>query len=136
MQIVEPVAAVDPHFGIPLGRVRDTWPQLIRLVQDRRPSVATVLAQARPSGVHAGAVQIAVPDEFTQRLLKEERPAFEAALGEVLGEAPPPLAFVVENRETETAAEADPFEVLKQLRHEHPVLRVLFERFGAEIVWG
>jgi DNA polymerase III subunit gamma/tau len=127
--------AQDPHFGLPLGRVRETWPQLVRLVQSRRPSVATVLSRAEPSGVQGGAVQIAVPDAFTQRLLRDEHEAFVEALREVLGEEPPPFAFVVEAAPSETPAEADPFEALKRLRHEHPLLRVLFERFGAEIVW-
>jgi len=132
---IAPRPVTDPHFGLPLGRVREAWPELLRLVQARRPSVATVLARAEPSGAHAGAVHIAVPDAFTQRLLRDEHDAFAEALREVLGEEPPPFTFVVAADPAETPTDTDPFEALKRLRHEHPLLRVLFERFGAEIVW-
>ena len=30
----------------------------------------------------------------------------------------------------------DPFETLKQMRQDHPVVRALFDQFGAEIVWN
>ncbi len=132
---VAPAPAVDEHFGLPLGRVREAWPRLVERVRARRPSVATVLARAEPAAVQHGAIQVAVPDAFTLRLLKDEGAAFEAAMREVLGEDPPPLAFVVRTEEAETAVETDPFEAVKRLRHEHPVFRILFERFGAEIAY-
>jgi hypothetical protein len=53
-----------------------------------------------------------------------------------MGEEPPPLAFVVRTDALpETAAPPDRFERIKQLRHEHPVIRAIFEQFGGEIVW-
>jgi DNA polymerase III subunit gamma/tau len=127
--------AGDEHFGVPLGRVRDVWPEMVRLVRDRRPSIAGMLSLATPDGVRNGAVAVAVPDAFTAQMLRHEMDAFTTALGELMSAAPPPLAFVVSTAAAETAAEADPFEMVKRLRHEHPVLRELFDRFGGEIVW-
>jgi hypothetical protein len=62
--------------------------------------------------------------------------ALRDVLAGVLGEDAPPVRYVVAPEDAgETAAPSDPFERLKQLRQEHPVVRALFERFGAEIVW-
>jgi DNA polymerase-3 subunit gamma/tau len=130
------VAAADVHFGVSLHRVREVWPRLIATVKAERPSVAGVLAQVEPAGVEHGTVQVAVPSVFVQRLLQSESATFAAALAEAMGEESPPLAFVVHTPSAdETAAPADPFERIKQLRNEHPVIRAIFEQFGGEIVW-
>lgn len=130
------VAAVDVHFGVSLQRVRDVWPRLIATVKAERPSVAGVLAHVEPVAVEHGTVQVAVPTAFVQRLLKSEEATFVEALAGAMGEEPPPLAFVVHTGSAaETAAPIDPFERIKQLRHEHPVIRAIFEQFGGEIVW-
>ncbi len=130
------VAPNDVHFGVSLGRVRDVWAQLIDTVKAQRPSVAGVLAHVQPVGVEHGAVQVAVPSTFVQQLLQSEQATFTGALADAMGEEPPPLTFVVRTAEAdETAAPADPFERIKQLRHEHPVIRAIFEQFGGEIVW-
>ncbi len=128
------VAPSDVHFGVSLGRVREVWPRMIAAVKAERPSVAGVLAHVEPVGVKHGDVQVAVPSVFVQRLLESEAETFTDALAEAMGEAPPPLAFVVRAAD-ETAAPADPFERIKQLRHENPVIRAIFEQFGGEIVW-
>lgn len=130
------VAATDVHFGVSLGRVREVWSQLIDTVKAERPSVAGVLAHVEPVGVEHGTVQIAVPTTFVQQLLRSEQATFTEALTDAMGEEPPPLAFVVRTPDAdETAAPTDPFERIKQLRHEHPVIRAIFEQFGGEIVW-
>jgi hypothetical protein len=98
--------------------------------------VAGVLAHVEPVGVEHGTVQIAVPTTFVQQLLRSEQATFTEALTDAMGEEPPPLAFVVRTPDAdETAAPTDPFERIKQLRHEHPVIRAIFEQFGGEIVW-
>jgi DNA polymerase-3 subunit gamma/tau len=130
------LAATDVHFGVSLNRVREVWPRLIATVKAERPSVAGVLAHVEPVGVEHGTVQIAVPSAFVQRLLKSESATFTTALAGAMDEEPPPLAFVVHTpSDGETAAPTDPFERIKQLRHEHPVIRAIFEQFGGEIVW-
>ncbi len=124
-------------FGVPLTRVRELWPRLVAAVKAERVHVGSLLQLAAPHRAAKGAVEVRVPDDFGRSLLESEAPAIAAALGALLGEAPPALRFVVARPEAggETAAEVDPFERLKQLRQEHPVFRALFEKFGAEIVW-
>ena len=127
---------MDEHFGVPLQRVREAWPKLVETLRAERPSVAGVLARVEPTGVDYGTVQVAVASSFDRRLLESEKASFVSVLADVMGEEPPPLAFVVgEAASAETAAPADPFERIKQLRHEHPVIRAIFEQFGGEIVW-
>jgi DNA polymerase-3 subunit gamma/tau len=130
------VAATDVHFGVSLGRVREVWPRLIATVKAERPSVGGVLARVEPVGVEHGAVQVGVPTSFEQQLLQGESASFAIVLSELMGEEAPALRFVVRSSDaSETAAPTDPFERIKQLRHEHPVIRAIFEQFGGEIVW-
>jgi DNA polymerase III subunit gamma/tau len=129
------VPAGDDPFAAPLGRVQDEWQRLVKIVAERKPPLASVLAEARPDGVQGRAVTIAVPSAFAEQMLRNHHGVFAEALREVLGTEPPPLAFVVRDDGAETARDADPFETIKRLRHEHPTLRMLFDRFGAEIVW-
>ena len=77
-----------------------------------------------------------MPDDFSQRVAEDELATLTPILGRILGTEPPVLRFTIAPQDVpETAREADPFERLKQLRQEHPTVRALFERFGAEIVW-
>jgi DNA polymerase III subunit gamma/tau len=132
---VEAAIVDDEHFGATLGRVRDAWPEVVRIVEQQSRSVATVLAQSQAARLHSGTVTITVPDDFSQEVLRRERMLFCTALKEVLGEEPPPFSVEVQHNGQETADDEDPFETVKRLRHEHPTLRFLFERFGAEFVW-
>ncbi|NNF57072.1 MAG: DNA polymerase III subunit gamma/tau [Rhodothermaceae bacterium] len=123
-------------FGISLTRVSDAWPRLVAAVKADRVHVGSMLQLASPQRVSKGAVEVAVPDDFSRTLLTSETESVRTALAEVLKDEAPALRFVVRAGEAgETAAEVDPFERLKQLRQEHPVFRALFEKFGAEIVW-
>ena len=116
--------------------MREAWPRLVARVKADRVHVGSLLQLAEPQRAVRGAVEVAVPDDFGRTLLESEAERVGAALGEVLGERPPVLRFVVRAPEAaETAVEVDPFERLKRLRQEHPVFRALFEQFGAEIVW-
>ena len=86
--------------------------------------------------VHNGAVEVALADALAVAVAAEHAGEVQAALGALLGEAAPPLRFVpATGAGREPAAAADPFERLKAMRQEHPVVRALFDRFGAEIVW-
>src|SRR5690606_24921245 len=71
---------VDEHFGVSLQRVREAWPRLVAALRAERPSVAGVLARVTPSGVEAGAVQVACATAFERGLLEDEKDAFAAAL--------------------------------------------------------
>ena len=86
--------------------------------------------------VYNGAVEVALADALAVAVATEHATEVQAALSVLLGEAAPPLRFAVgQAAAREPAAAADPFERLKAMRQEHPVVRALFERFGAEIVW-
>ena len=130
-----PGAPVDPHFGVPLHRVKEAWPALCA---QGRPSLRGILRLTEPTGVRLGAVEVAVPDAFSQTTLQSEADALSERLGALIGEEAPSLRFVVRRKGQkgpEPAAAVDPFEHVKRLRQEHPVIRALFERFGAEIKW-
>ncbi|MEM8557552.1 MAG: hypothetical protein AAGG50_06995, partial [Bacteroidota bacterium] len=129
-------------FGVSLGRVEAAWPGLHARVKAERVHIGALLTSAQPHRVHRGAVEVAVPDQFTCDLLTSETARLTAHLAAELGtearaEDTPALRFVVAAPEAlpETPASADPFEAFKHLRQTHPVVRLLFERFGAEIVY-
>ena len=130
-----PKAAVDPHFGVPLAQVKEAWPALCA---QGRPSLRGILRLTEPVDVRLGAIEVSVPDAFSQTTLQSEAGALSERLGQLIGEDAPGLRFVVRQKGRtgpEPAAAVDPFEQIKRLRQEHPVIRTLFERFGAEIKW-
>ena len=129
-------AALATDLGPALGRVRDAWDTLVAdLRAEGHIRLASVLANGRPHRVVRGAVEVTLSDAFAVTVAESEAKAIGRALGSLV-EGAPALAFAVQAAPTaETVAESDPFERLKQLRQEHPVVRALFERFGAEIVW-
>ncbi|MEO0559810.1 MAG: DNA polymerase III subunit gamma/tau [Bacteroidota bacterium] len=126
----------DPLSGA-LADVRDAWPKLVDAVRvEGHVRLAAVIGSGTPHRVSRGSVEVAMPDDFSQRVATSEMATLTAILGRILGSEPPALRFTVAPKDVpETAREADPFERLKQLRQEHPTVRALFERFGAEIVW-
>ena len=130
-----PTPAADPHFGVPLAKVKEAWPALCA---QGRPSLRGILRLTEPVDVRLGAVEVAVPDAFSQTTLQGEAAALSERLGAIIGGDAPSLRFVVRRKGQkgpEPAAAVDPFEHIKRLRQEHPVIRTLFERFGAEIKW-
>jgi len=133
--VAAPVA--DPHFGPSLGRVREAWPALVDAVRAAEGvRLGAVLTGARVERVVRGAVEVAVADEFAARTARDGAEAIARALAGVMGADAPTLAFVARAPDAaETPAAADPFERLKHLRQEHPTVRALFERFGAEPVY-
>ncbi|MEM6784865.1 MAG: hypothetical protein AAF624_14170, partial [Bacteroidota bacterium] len=127
-------------FGVSLGRVQTAWAGLHARVKADRVHIAALLSNAQPQRVHRGAVEVVVADDFTRTLLTSETDRLASHLAAELGteaDDTPALRFVVAAPEAlpETAAPADPFEAFKHLRQTHPVVRLLFERFGAEIVY-
>ena len=129
-------AALATDLGPALGQVRDAWDALVGdLRGEGHIRLASVLANGRPHRVVRGAVEVALSDAFAVTVAQSEARAIARALGALVDGAPA-LTFAVQAAPVgETAVAADPFERLKQLRQEHPVVRALFERFGAEIVW-
>ncbi len=132
-----PAAGVADPFASSLGRIREAWPALAAALRaEQRIRLASFLKDADVVRVYNGAVEVALADALAIAVAAEHAAEVQATLSGLLGEAAPPLRFVAgEARRGEPAAASDPFERLKAMRHEHPVVRALFERLGAEIVW-
>lgn len=134
--VMSPRPPADPHFGVSLPRVRDVWPEFTARVREERVQLGALLSLARPERVRRGAVEVHVPDDFTCEQLRRDSDVLATHLCAVAGEDAPQLRFVVAEAATaETTSTRTPFEILKDLRQEHPVVRALFERFQANIVW-
>ena len=136
---VPPAAPGAPaeHVGPALSDVQSAWPRVVEAVRERvGVRVAAVVKAGRPLRVRRGAVEVGLDDAFACRVADDHADVLADVLAGVLGGEVPPVRYVVAPPEAaETGAPADPFDALKQMRQEHPVVRALFERFGAEIVW-
>ena len=98
--------------------------------------MGAIVKSGSPYRVARGAVEVAMDDAFGVRVATDNGDRLAEVLAAVLGGPAPPLRWVEAPTETaETTTQADPFEALKQMRQNHPVVRALFESFGAEIVW-
>ena len=131
-----PVASADP-LGPALAAVTDAWGRFVDAVRDEVGiRVGAIVKSGSPYRVARGAVEVAMDDAFGVRVATDNAERLAEVLAAVLGAPAPPLRWVEAPTETaETTAQADPFEALKQMRQSHPVVRALFESFGAEIVW-
>lgn len=131
-----PASPADP-LGPALARVTDAWPRYVQAVREHvGVRVGAIVKAGRPLGVGRGAVEIGMENEFGVHVAQDNADALRTVLADVLDADAPPLRYVVAPEETvETGAPADPFDALKQMRQNHPVVRALFDTFGAEIVW-
>ncbi len=131
-----PGAPADP-LGPALGQITDAWPRYVEAVRaSLGVRVGAIVKGGRPLRVGRGAVEIGMENEFGVRVASDNEDALREVLADVLGGEAPPVRYVVAPEEAaETGAPTDPFDALKQMRQEHPVVRALFETFGAEIVW-
>jgi hypothetical protein len=124
--------AVSPAPALPLGLVRDAWPRVIAQVHRDHIGIAAILENSEPVGEQRGTVEIAAPDAFSRDTLDRAMDLIRSAVATELRSASPPLRFSVAARSAETVRMTDPFERLRVLNQEHPVFRVLTEKFGAE----
>ncbi len=131
-----PGAPADP-LGPALATLTDAWPRFVAAVRDQVGiRVGAIVRTSAPFRVSKGAVEVAMDDAFGVTVATDNDKQLSAVLAEVIGAEPPPLRWVQAPKEvSETAPQADPFEALKQMRQNHPVVKALFDSFGAEIVW-
>ena len=130
-------APADP-LGPALATVTDAWPRFVAAVREQVGiRIGVIVRTSKPFRVSKGALEVAMDDAFGVTVATDNQARLVEVLADVLGEAPPPLRWVEAPKEViETAPQADPFEALKQMRQNHPVVKALFESFGAEIVWN
>jgi hypothetical protein len=83
-------------------------------------------------------VEIAVPDDFHERLLGSEATYLADKLATTLSLDPAPSVRVVIS-ETETSAEPvpelDAAQRIQRLKDQNPVIAALIDKFGGEVVW-
>ncbi|MDX1439045.1 MAG: DNA polymerase III subunit gamma/tau, partial [Rubricoccaceae bacterium] len=121
---------VTDDFSVPFAKIKSLWSDLVDTITAERVHVGSLLQQAAPHRVSGGSIEVAVPDAFSKRLLESELTSFKDVLTSLLDAEPPPLRFVVHRQNGGNQnEEVDPYERLKQLRHENPVLQALFEKF-------
>ncbi len=139
-----PAAEAALPATLPAARA-EQWSEVVQSVPQDRVQIGTLLKAARPLGVDGGTLRIAVPNDLSRQILRnEKRMLFErlsGAAGEQMEqmEQLEQLRFVVRadlaaQGDGETAPEANPYELLDRMRTKHPVVRALFDEFGGEPV--
>jgi DNA polymerase-3 subunit gamma/tau len=116
------------------------WGEFVRAVTQERIRVGSCLQHAAPVEVLDGTARIAVPDTFHRRQLRDHEQLLTDHLSNILDRAVEQFRFVVEENESpedagETTQESDPYERMRVLREKHPVIEMLFDDFGGELVW-
>ncbi len=131
----------DGHVGTDplssaLDAVTEVWPRFIEAVRERvGVRVGAIVKSGAPFRVLRGAVEVGMEDQFGVRVTTDNQDALYEVLTELLPDAPPIRWVAAPQEVTETSAPTDPFEELKKMRQDHPVIKALFEQFGAEIVY-
>ena len=123
---------------VPMTTVETGWETYIKAVMRDRIHVGALLQHASPLAVVGKTVEIAVPDDFHERLLGSEATYLADKLATTLSLDPAPSVRVVIS-ETEAHAESEPeidaAERIQRLKAENPVIAALIDKFGGEVVW-
>ncbi|WP_456429551.1 DNA polymerase III subunit gamma/tau [Rhodocaloribacter sp.] len=131
------VAAEPPPM---LRRIEAAWPSFVQAVTGARIHVGALLQHTAPLDARDGAVRVAVPDAFHQRLLNNQHDFLLTHLRSAADEDVRRLQFVIRPDAPAAApGEPDPeidlMTYFRRKREENPVLRAIFEQFGGEISW-
>jgi hypothetical protein len=123
-----------------LQQLAAVWSDFVRSVTGERIRVGSCLQHAAPVEVRNGIAHIAVPDAFHRRQLTDHETLLADHLSSVLDRAVDQFRFVVEENTSpddrrETTPESDPYERMRTLRKQYPVIEMLFDDFGGELVW-
>lgn len=116
------------------------WNQVVSEVMETQIRLGSVLRQTTVLSVEEEHVLVGVPDDFHERMLRNERSQLARHLAEVAGVPVADLTFKI-TEDLPSSGEhpgEDPFdarEFLKQKSKENPAVQLLVERFGGEIVW-
>ena len=121
-------------------RLTSVWEEFVRTVTQERIRVGSCLQHAAPVEVQNGTARVAVPDAFHRRQLTDHERLLTEHLSSMLDRSVHQFRFVVEENTSpdeagETTQESDPYERMRTLRKKHPVIEMLFDDFGGELVW-
>jgi DNA polymerase-3 subunit gamma/tau len=123
---------------VPFSRLETAWDSYITAVMQDRIHVGALLQHAIPSSIVGSIVEIAVPDDFHERLLGSESVYLGDKLGTTLSLSPPPsVKIVISDSEgvPEAVPELDAGERIQKLKEQNPIIEALIEKFGGEVVW-
>lgn len=114
------------------------WLDVIEQTVDR-PRFSAMIRQAVPRNLSRGILSVAVPNELCSSALNTDEDDLIEILQHVCEHAVDRLEITLDASLTpidvdETGPTVDPYEYLREKRSEHPVLKVLFDEFGGEIV--
>lgn len=123
-----------------LQQLSAVWGDFVQSVMKTRIRVGSCLQHAAPVEVQDGTARIAVPDAFHRRQLSEHEALLADHLSDILDRSVDRFRFVVEETPSptgrgETTSESDPYERMRTLRNKYPVIDMLFDDFGGELVW-
>ncbi len=123
-----------------LKAVEAVWTRFVDIARAERIHVGSLLTHGAPVAARDGALEIAVPDDFHQRLLGNQHDFLLGHLQACLDAPVRRLRFVIQDAAAPSAAEEtppaeDPAAVLQRMREADPVVRAIFEQFGGEISW-
>ena len=147
----QPNSNVEPHSGDGSSIVADppspamtevdlrsVWTEVIEQTSDR-PRYSAMIRQAVPRNLRNAVLTIAVPNDLCASALKADADDLIRRIQALCTHPVEHVEFELDASLTtveldETGPVVDPYEYLRENRSEHPVLRVLFEDFGGEIV--
>lgn len=130
--LAEPTATASDSFE----PIRENWNRIVAGVREARIPLAAMLESSSLSEASNGTAVVEVPSRFAKESLEGSLQTITEAIETAIGGEPPPLRFVVSERDNaETTTDKDPFEQIKRLREDHPVVHALFEQFDATIVY-
>jgi len=123
-----------------IRHIDKVWQQYVQSVKEERIHVGTLLEHAVPVLCSSDNLIVAVPDEFHQRLLKNQHDFLLEKLSALIDEKVYAIQYEIKKeaitkRVTDTPIDFDPYAYMQKKRKENPVIRAIFDQFGGELVW-
>lgn len=119
------------------------WADVVQQIKQVRIHVGLLLEESRPLRLMHDTLELAVPGEHAERLLRNQETFLITQLHAHLSEAISirRIRFVVQDRSVAATSAAlpeepeDPLELLRRLQQQVPTLQQLIDRFGCEPLW-
>lgn len=125
--------------SVPAEELNQIWATLVERLTGDRPRLVAMVRQAVPASLSAGLLTVSVPNELCKGALQSDSESVRQELRAVCTHTIKEIRYEIDAALTprhleETGPEVDPYEYLQKKRAENPVLQVLFDEFGGEIV--